>query len=243
MRKASARNRAGIFSPATGKRSSRRWASSASMSRSGRTIPTFSSWEMTAPVCGRKCWGFRKLKISRRAFGRSWMMRTSRNRRRARLLSAILPGMCALAFGAEEPAPSERSAAIARGRQIYLTGVPLNGAPLTASVGDPAMEVPASILKCSNCHGNDGRGKAEGGVSPANIRWEELTKASASEPAGRRRSAYSGKLLVRAIALGIDASGNRLDQAMPRYRLTQEQAADLVAYLEEIGREADPGVT
>jgi ABC-type branched-subunit amino acid transport system substrate-binding protein len=151
--------------------------------------------------------------------------------------------MCALALAAEEPAPSERSDAISRGRQIYLTGVPVNGAPLSASVGDPAMDVPASILKCSNCHGSDGRGKAEGGVTPANIRWEELTKPVTSGPAGRRRSAYSGKLLVRAIALGIDASGNRLDPAMPRYRLTHEQAADLVAYLEVLGRETDPGVT
>lgn len=171
------------------------------------------------------------------------MMRTSRNRRRALLLSVVLPGMCALALAAEEPSPSERSAAISRGRQIYLTGVPVNGTPLTASVGDPAMDVPASILKCSNCHGSDGRGKPEGGVTPANIRWEELTKASTSGPAARRRIAYSGKLLVRAIALGIDASGNRLDPAMPRYRLTLEQAADLVAYLEVLGREADPGVT
>ena len=155
----------------------------------------------------------------------------------------MLPGICALAFAAEEPAPSERSAAISRGRQIYSTGVPANGAPLTASVGDPAMDVPASILKCSNCHGSDGRGKAEGGITPANIRWEELTKPSTSGPAGRRRGAYSGKLLVRAITLGIDANGNRLDPAMPRYRLTHEQAADLVAYLEVLGREADPGVT
>ena len=151
--------------------------------------------------------------------------------------------MCALAFAAEEPAPSERPAAISRGRQIYLTGVPLNGAPLTASVGDPAMDVPASILKCVNCHGSDGRGKAEGGIAPANIRWEELTKASTSGPTGRKRNAYSGKLLVRAIALGTDASGNRLDPAMPRYQLTHEQAADLVAYLEVLGHEADPGVT
>jgi ABC-type branched-subunit amino acid transport system substrate-binding protein len=170
-------------------------------------------------------------------------MRTRRNRRRVRLLGAILPGMCALALAAGEPVPSERSAAITRGRQIYLDGVPVTGAPLIASVGDPAMEVPASILKCSNCHGSDGRGKAEGGITPANIRWEELTKASTSGPAGRKRSAYSGKLLVRAITLGIDASGNRLDPAMPRYRLTHEQAADLVAYLEVLGREADPGVT
>jgi ABC-type branched-subunit amino acid transport system substrate-binding protein len=167
-------------------------------------------------------------------------MRTRLNRRRAGVVSALLPAICAFALAAED---SERSAAISRGRQIYLTGVPVDGAPLTASVGDPAMDVPASILKCMNCHGSDGHGKAEGGVTPANIRWEELTKASTSGPAGRRRNAYSGKLLVRSITLGIDASGNRLDPAMPRYRLTHEQAADLVAYLEVLGRETDPGVT
>lgn len=156
----------------------------------------------------------------------------------------MLPAMCALALAAEEPAPSARSAAISRGRQIYLTGVPVSGTPLAASVGDPPMEVPASILKCVNCHGSDGRGKAEGGITPANIRWEELTKpAGSGGPARRQRSAYSGNLLVRAIALGIDASGSRLDPAMPRYRLTHEQAADLLAYLEVLGREADPGVT
>jgi ABC-type branched-subunit amino acid transport system substrate-binding protein len=159
------------------------------------------------------------------------------------LLGAILPGICALAFAVEDSVPSDRSAAIARGRQIYQSGVSPSGTPLTASVGDPAMEVPASILKCVNCHGSDGRGRAEGGITPANIRWEELTKPFASGPSGRKRSAYSEKLLIRALTLGTDASGNRLDPAMPRYRLTHEQAADLVAYLQVLGREADPGVT
>jgi ABC-type branched-subunit amino acid transport system substrate-binding protein len=158
--------------------------------------------------------------------------------RSASLLSAVLLGAFAIALTA-----SADLAPIARGRQIYLNGVSAGGRPLIASVGDPAMEVPAAILKCVNCHGNDGRGKAEGGLTPANIRWEELTKPTTAGPARRRRSAYSDKLLVRAITMGIDPSGNRLDPAMPRYRLTHEQAADLVVYLEVLGREADPGVT
>ncbi len=160
------------------------------------------------------------------------------------LVFASLLGAPAWAL-AGEPAPpaSEPALSIARGRQIYLTGVPVEGAPLLASVGDPAMEVPASIMKCANCHGRDGRGKAEGGIAPANIRWEELTKPYRQAGQGRQRTAYTAKLLVRAIAAGIDASGNRLQPAMPRYRLTHQQAADLVAYLEVLGREADPGVT
>lgn len=163
---------------------------------------------------------------------------------RGSILIAILLGWLILALAGEEAAKSaEQALAIARGRQIYQSGVSTTGTPLTASVGDPAMEVPASILKCVNCHGSDGRGKTEGGITPANIRWEELTKPFASGPSGRKRSAYSEKLLVRALTVGIDASGNRLDPAMPRYRLTHGQAADLVAYLKVLGRETDPGVT
>jgi ABC-type branched-subunit amino acid transport system substrate-binding protein len=174
------------------------------------------------------------------------MMRAKPNRSRVRLAIAILLGVHSLAMAGEEAAaPSTtQSLAVDRGRKIYLTGVPADGAPLAASVGNPAMEVPASILKCVNCHGRDGRGQVEGGIAPANIRWEELTRPSGSGAAGRRqRKAYSGKLLIRAIARGLDASGNPLDSVMPRYRLTHEQAADLIAYLEVLGREADPGVT
>jgi ABC-type branched-subunit amino acid transport system substrate-binding protein len=172
-------------------------------------------------------------------------MRARLNLSRVPLVIAILAGVLALAMAGDKAAePREQDMSIARGRQIYSTGVPLDGSPLAATVGHPAMEVPAGILKCINCHGRDGRGQAEGGVTPANIRWEELTKPSGSSAAGRRqRAAYSGKLLIRAIALGLDASGNRLDPAMPRYRLTHEQANDLVAYLEVLGRESDPGVT
>lgn len=173
------------------------------------------------------------------------MMRARLNLSRVWLFLAISLGVCAPAGAGENAAePEKQSLAITRGRQIYLRGVPLDGSSLTASVGSPPMEVPASILTCVNCHGRDGRGRTEGGIAPANIRWEELTKPSGSGAGGvRHRAAYSGKLLVRAIALGVDASGNQLDPAMPRYHLTHEQADDLVAYLEVLGREADAGVT
>jgi ABC-type branched-subunit amino acid transport system substrate-binding protein len=171
-------------------------------------------------------------------------MRARLNLSRVPLLIAIPVGVLALAMAGEKAAePREQEVSIARGRQIYLTGVPLDGSPLAATVGNPPMEVAASILKCVNCHGRDGRGQAEGGVTPANIRWEELTKPSGSGAGRRKHAAYSGKLLIRAIALGLDANGNRLDPAMPRYHLTHEQANDLVAYLEVLGRESDPGVT
>ena len=168
-------------------------------------------------------------------------MTTKPRRRRAALVIAVLSGIGALARAGEEAATAPDQA-IARGRQIYLTGVPGDASPLVASVGDPPMEMPASILRCVNCHGRDGRGQTEGGVTPANIRWEELNKSYRRSASGRQRTAYSDKLLVRAIATGRDASGNQLDPAMPRYRLSHQQAADLLAYLHVLGREPDPGV-
>ena len=104
-------------------------------------------------------------------------------------------------------------------------------------------EIPAAAVKCVNCHLEDGRGKPEGGLSPANIRWDELTKPYGSSGArGRKRPPYDSPLLKRSITMGLDSAGRSLDNAMPRYRMTHGDLADLVAYLMVIGRELDPGL-
>ena len=43
--------------------------------------------------------------------------------------------------------------------------------------------------------------------------------------------------------MGLDSAGKPLDRAMPRYRMTHGDLADLVAYLMVIGRESDPGLS
>ena len=43
--------------------------------------------------------------------------------------------------------------------------------------------------------------------------------------------------------MGLDPSGRTLDSAMPRYALTRADLDDLVAYLRELGRDSDPGIT
>jgi ABC-type branched-subunit amino acid transport system substrate-binding protein len=49
--------------------------------------------------------------------------------------------------------------------------------------------------------------------------------------------------LIRAITMGIDAGGNRLGAAMPRYQLTAQEASSLVAWLKAMDDQQDPGVT
>ena len=145
----------------------------------------------------------------------------------------------------QAPAGTERSEseAAARGREIYEHGVAADGAQIKCATGPQNTEVPAAILKCVSCHNNDGRGKAEGGVYPTNIRWSELTKPyPVLLPGGRERAPYSERLVVRAITGGLDAKGNRLSATMPRYHLSHQQASDLVAYLKELDYQHDPGV-
>jgi mono/diheme cytochrome c family protein len=150
---------------------------------------------------------------------------------RTRILIAILCGGAAVVS-------AQRGPDAARGKQLYLSG----SDSVTASVGGQSL--PSAVLPCANCHGIDGRGRAEGGVVPSNVTWLELTKPyRASTPNGRRRPAYDEQTFARAVTRGIDSAGNALNPAMPHYAMSPEQLADLIAYLKVLGREEVPGVT
>jgi ABC-type branched-subunit amino acid transport system substrate-binding protein len=132
----------------------------------------------------------------------------------------------------------------ARGKEIYQKGISQSGGEISAVLGGSATAVPASVLACVNCHGQDGIGKPEGGIEPPAITWAELTKARGpSHPSGRPRPAYDQIGLGRAITMGRDAGGRAMDVAMPRYRLGHADLADLLAYLGRLGTERDPGIS
>ena len=130
-----------------------------------------------------------------------------------------------------------------RGEQIYLYGTGTNGVAIETLAGEGSVKVPAAVLRCVNCHGADGRGKPEGGIYPSNIRWTELSKPYAiTTGSGRERPPYNESLVIRAITMGIDSGGKRLNTAMPKYLLTREEADDLVAYLKTLENVLDPGI-
>jgi ABC-type branched-subunit amino acid transport system substrate-binding protein len=135
-----------------------------------------------------------------------------------------------------QPQPEER------GKAIYLRGQSPSGVDIKAVVGDGG-EIPASLLACVNCHGRSGRSKSEGGITPSVLAWEVLTRPYGTrQPGGREHPPYDERSLVRAITLGIDSGGRRLLPSMPRYRLSQADAADVVAYIKKLGDEHDPGL-
>jgi ABC-type branched-subunit amino acid transport system substrate-binding protein len=149
-----------------------------------------------------------------------------------------------LGLAAALPAGAELTAQELRGKAVYFKGESTSGREIVAVIGDSGTEVPAAVMTCSSCHGRDGRGRPEGGVYPSDLTWPALTKPYGVEhPTGRRHPPYSEKALVRAIAMGVDPAGNRLHVAMPIYRMAHEDMADLIAYLQRLGEDLDPGLT
>jgi ABC-type branched-subunit amino acid transport system substrate-binding protein len=143
------------------------------------------------------------------------------------------------AVGAQPLTPAEM-----RGKHLYLQGESLSGTPVTALVGDDDAEVNGRSLPCANCHGKDGLGRAEGGLTPSNITWTNLTKPYGhAHSYGRTHPPFTDKTLARAITQGLDPAGITLDKGMPRYRMSARDLADLVAYIKRIEGDYDSGLS
>ncbi len=129
-----------------------------------------------------------------------------------------------------------------RGRQIYLRGVSPSGHEITGRIGE--IDVPASAATCGGCHGMRGEGKSEGGVTAGGITWSNLVKPYGhTHTTGRTHGPFNESSFIRAVINGIDSSSNSLLVAMPRYNLSPEDMADLIAYLKRIESDLDPGLT
>src|SRR5215813_240743 len=114
-----------------------------------------------------------------------------------------------------------------RGKALYLRGESATGQEITALLND--LDVPASTLTCAGCHGARGEGKTEGGVTAGNLTWSNLTKPYGhTHDNGRKHDAFSETSFIRAVTSGVDPGGNKLAVAMPSYRMSQQDMADLI---------------
>lgn len=130
-----------------------------------------------------------------------------------------------------------------RGKQIYHAGESAYGRPITAFVSRGGAPIPAGILPCSGCHGEDGEGRPEGGVVPDDITWQVLTKDYGHEhDYGRAHPAFDAESIAAAVTQGKDPAGNELDFAMPRYAMHADDMSDLIAYLRQIADDSAPGI-
>lgn len=161
-----------------------------------------------------------------------------RSRRAVWLVAAALWLMAAGALSAQDAGDADI------GKQIYTKGESGSKTPVEAVLAGGTTRIPASLMPCASCHGADGQGRPEGGVTPSNITWDILSAPlTSSDPLARNRPAYDMKSLRRAIAEGVDPAGNELGTAMPRFSMSAQDLDSLVDYLKRLGHELDPGVT
>ena len=158
------------------------------------------------------------------------------------LLLALAPAL----LRAGEPSPADaRKMQLERGRQIYVETTSPSGGEIVAlmGTGEAEVEVDGLAVPCSGCHGRDGRGRPEGGVTPTDITWDYLSKPYGNlHYTGRKIPPYDEKGLERAIAEAVDPAGYSFHVAMPRYRMSRQDRDDLLAYMKTLGRASDPGV-
>lgn len=152
------------------------------------------------------------------------------------VLALLLPG--------QEASDDKMSLSEKRGRLIYQKGES-EGGKIKLLLSNSDLEMPATSFPCGYCHGGNGEGTSEGGLEPPPVRWQDLMSEAQSTFSGSDRPPYTIESLEAAILHGKDPSGRPLHPGMPRYRMSDRQLDDLLAYLRIIGKgqDLDPGIT
>lgn len=126
------------------------------------------------------------------------------------------------------------------GERIYFTATSERAAPIAMSMGRITMGgMMGRVVACADCHGADGRGGAVtmmmGSFEAPDIRYNSLTQPDERRDGDHAdHPAYTDETLRRAITQGVDSAGEPLEFPMPRWRMSDENLDDLVAYLKTL---------
>lgn len=191
------------------------------------------------------------------------------NRMAAKAPRSVLPlilraGIAALCLSlgtvpvrADRDPVSVPAGSIAVGRAIYESGILPDGSLLrgTQATGAVLLGSPAA---CASCHRRSGLGASEGSILVPPISWAVLSSpgphfitpgatptgatASVSWNRALTRSPYAASSLARALREGLDPDGDALMPPMPRYELSEDALASLLAYLGHLSAVPTPGL-
>ncbi len=159
-------------------------------------------------------------------------------------LAALLAGW-SLCAAAQMPDQSDQAEQARKaGRTIFLEGRNRHGEVITASVGS-GVTLQGDAVACARCHGPEGAGNREGGLTAPALDWNALSQARSASPGLLPRSRYDDVAVLRALRQGVDVEGRPLSSAMPRFSLGPRDEADLLTYLRSLGRtiDIDPGLS
>jgi mono/diheme cytochrome c family protein len=153
-------------------------------------------------------------------------------------------------FASSPAAPAESQDTFRQGERIYREAILPSGEPLRASFkGSPA--VPGLTFACIGCHLRSGLGALDEGVRTPAINGSKLFRPLPATFKGNElnmdiveplRPAYTEESLIKAIRTGTSANGSILNEGMPRYSISDNDARILVAYLKALSSQFSPGV-
>lgn len=134
----------------------------------------------------------------------------------------------------------QQSGFASNGQQIYFTATDQSGQPVSYS-GGPNFGgmMMGSYLTCASCHGNNGQGGAhymrmQVMDAPA-INYDGLVQMKQKDSGGTPQpGGYSLADFRGAVTQGRDTSGKQLDQNMPRWQMSDQDLADLLAFLKTL---------
>ena len=131
-------------------------------------------------------------------------------------------------------ATSVPSSFSSNGERIYFTGTSSRNSPIQSDGGWSHMQMMGGA--CASCHGSDRRGGAR--MFP--YFWIKTPPLLAKSLFGNHddignghgdHESYDEVTIRKAISKGIDPSGKSLSDLMPRWRMSDADMSDLVAYL------------
>ena len=129
---------------------------------------------------------------------------------------------------------------VSNGERIYFTGQNQLGVSINSEGGSGGMHNQMHRGGgCASCHGADREGERlwpQFWISAPALTAEALfgddSHDSDSDGHGDHAD-YDEESLRRAISLGVEPSGERLDSAMPRWTMSEIDMADLINFLQQ----------
>lgn len=168
-----------------------------------------------------------------------------------RWFAATILAVLAAAWG-QSPHAAEQSLE-STGQSIYLHGMLNPERPLEGVREGGGISTRGAEAACVNCHQRSGLGSKEGSLYIPPVTGEYLfhgREHSGHDPLlpyvesmHGNRAPYTPATVARAIREGVDSDGRRLSYLMPRYALSDDEMAALIAYLRKLSIHRSPGVT
>ena len=126
---------------------------------------------------------------------------------------------------------------VENGEQIYFTSTSQRGGRISFT-GGPALRgvMMGSYLTCASCHGPTGQGGRHTMhmtvMDAPDIRYVEL--AGEMEEHGGEEGEYDLAAFRKAVMDGEHPDGDSLNQDMPRWKMSDNDLADLFAFLQSL---------